>query len=363
LTTVAELLEALARSMPFSRADRSDPTGLQIGDARRSVRRVALCHEVTEGVVERIERVPVDLLISYHPLLYIPVRSLVAGPTPAGRALRLASAGVSLAVIHTCFDVAADGAAAALADALDLEAVEPFAPLAPQPSLKIVTFVPESAAESVLRAVAAAGAARVGNYTHCSFESRGHGTFFAPQGSNPAAGRIDALNREPEIRLEFVAPPALESQVRAALVAAHPYEEPAYDILERGAEAGMVGRVGRCAPGTRLADLGDRVKDALEVDPIRIAGDPDRELLRVAVVPGSGSEFRGAALAAGADVLVTGDWTHHRAREALDSGLAIIDPGHVATERPGLQRLFTRVASLARASVELLELDPDPWWS
>ncbi len=60
---------------------------------------------------------------------------------------------------------------------------------------------------------------------------------------------------------------------------------------------------------------------------------------RVAVVPGSGSSFIGAAAAAGADVLVTGDVGHHRMVEAGDRGLAIIDPGHLATERPGMREV------------------------
>jgi dinuclear metal center YbgI/SA1388 family protein len=358
---VGELLEVLGRRVPFEKAAAGDPVGLQIGDPAAAVRRVGVCHEVTAAVVDAAQRRAVELLISYHPLLYRPLTALVAGPTAAGRALRLARAGIALAVVHTAFDVARDGAADALAEALGVGEARPFAPLVPEASRKVATFVPESAADALLDAVAAAGAGQIGRYTHCSFRAPGTGTFYAPSDADPAVGRRGALNREPEVRLEFALPAAREAEVVAALLAAHPYEEPAYDVFERRAEAGLVGRVGRVSPGTRLGELARRAAQALGAEAPRVAGDPGRSAERVAVVPGAGAEFLGRAAAAGAEVLVTGDVSHHRAREALDRGLALIDPGHAATERPGLRRLCAWVAEAGVETESLLDLDPDPW--
>ena len=93
----------------------------------------------------------------------------------------------------------------------------------------------------------------------------------------------------------------------------------------------------------------------------RWAGDPDEVLERVAVVPGSGGEFSAQARARGAQVLVTGDVSHHAARAALESGLAIVDPGHAASERPGLLRLVEQVGSMGVETRSLLDCDPDPW--
>jgi putative NIF3 family GTP cyclohydrolase 1 type 2 len=119
--------------------------------------------------------------------------------------------------------------------------------------------------------------------------------------------------------------------------------------------------VGRVSPGTRLGELARRAAQALGAEAPRVAGDPGRSAERVAVVPGAGAEFLGRAAAAGAEVLVTGDVSHHRAREALDRGLALIDPGHAATERPGLRRLCAWVAEAGVETESLLDLDPDPW--
>jgi putative NIF3 family GTP cyclohydrolase 1 type 2 len=165
------------------------------------------------------------------------------------------------------------------------------------------------------------------------------------------------MNHEPEVRIEMVAPRSRRDRVVAALVASHPYEEPAYDVYDTAANAGFIGRCGEIEP-TPLGEFADRVRRALGAS-VRVAGDEQREVGRVAVVPGSGSSFVGEASSC-ADVLVTGDVSHHRAREALERGLAVIDAGHIATERPGVRRLYAELADAVGAA-SLLNLDPSPW--
>jgi dinuclear metal center YbgI/SA1388 family protein len=359
--TVASIVDALGARAPWAKAAPWDPVGLQIGDPAAPVRTVALCHEVTEDVVDAVEDDPPGLLITYHPLLFRPTARLVAGATPTGRALRLARAGIALVVVHTNLDVADGGCADALAEALELEALRGFAPLRPADGRKLVTFVPEAAAPALLDALADAGAGRIGAYTHCSFSAPGTGTFFAGEGTDPQAGSRDKLNREPELRLEIALPPEREDAVVTALLEAHPYEEPAYDLYERRAEAGLLGRIGVLQPELSLDALAARVATALGDPPLRVAGDPERCVRSVAVLPGSGGDFVSAAADHGADCVVTGDIGHHTARAALDRGLCLIDPGHVATERPGLERLLARLASMGVEVRSLLRLDPDPW--
>jgi len=354
-------LAALAARAPFESAASWDPVGLVLGDPGAPVRKVAVCHEVTEAIVAALESGPVDLLVAYHPLLFRATQRLVAGPTPEGRALRLARAGIALGVVHTNFDVARGGTADALADALQLADVEGFGALEGAQSRKLVTFVPLAAADAVLDAVAAAGAARIGNYTHCSFRAEGTGTFFAGEGTEPRAGRRGELSREPEVRLEFLVPPAREAETIRALLRAHPYEEPAFDLFERRGELRAAGRIGRLDVELSLAALSDRVAESLRGPVPRVAGDPERRVSRVAVVPGSGEDFAEAARLAGAEVLVTGDLRHHAARRALDSGLALIDAGHAATERPGVERLLALVAAQGLETLSLLDSDCDPW--
>jgi dinuclear metal center YbgI/SA1388 family protein len=357
--TIASILEGLGRSMSWSKAAGWDPVGLQVGDPGAPVAAVAVCHEVTEDVVAAVEAEPVDLLVTYHPLLFRPTTRLVAGPTASGRTLRLAARGVGVAAVHTAFDVARGGSADALAGALGLENPTGFGPLWGAESVKVVTFVPAAAADDVVAAMAGAGAGTVGGYTACSFRSEGHGTFLPGEGTAPVAGRVGVLNREPEVRIEMVAPLRDRDRVVAALVAAHPYEEPAFDVYERSGDAAMVGRTGTPAGSTTLADLAGRVSSALG-GMTRIAGDPGRRVATVACLPGSGGSFLDA-VAGRVDVVVTGDVSHHRARGALDRGTAVIDAGHVPTERPGVRALYAAVAAAVPGAVDLTGIDADPW--
>jgi dinuclear metal center YbgI/SA1388 family protein len=359
--SVGDVLRTLASRAPFEKAAEWDPVGLQIGDPSDPVEGISLCHEVTESVVEALEQSPVDLLVTYHPLLFRPVRSLVAGASGGGRALRLARARVAVACVHTNFDVARGGAADALAETLGLAEARGFGPVHGPAATRVVTFVPERDADRVLDAVVAAGAGTVGRYTHCSFRAPGVGTFFAGEGTDPAVGSRGALNREPEVRLEFVAPRDRLELAISALVGAHPYEEPAYDVFERRGDAGMAGRIGRLDRPIALGDLAARVSAVLGAPAVRFAGDARGRVERVAVVPGAGSDYLVLAREEGAEVAVTGDVSHHRVRDALDRGLAVVDPGHAPTERPGLLRLEKLLGQTGVPLRSLLHLDPDPW--
>jgi dinuclear metal center YbgI/SA1388 family protein len=359
--TIGDLLAQLGRTAPWAKAADWDPVGLQLGDPHLEVTSVAVIHEITEEVTERLLGSAPHLAITYHPLLFQPVHRMVAGRSPAGRALRLVRAGVAVAVIHTNFDVASGGAADALAETVGLLEVEVFGPVAGPETVKVVTFVPSGRVDDVTAAMSEAGAGVIGNYTHCSYRSEGSGSFYAGEGTSPAVGIAGGINEEAEERVEMVAPRTRETAVVAALVNAHPYEEPAFDVYEVRSNEGFIGRVGALAEPVALAELAGRVGATLDEEAIRFAGDPSRRVARVAVVPGSGSEFIEAAAQAGADVLVSGDVSHHQAVVATDRGLAIIDPGHTAGERPGVRRLYAAVADIVPEALDWTGVDTTPW--
>jgi len=358
MSTVADLARHLESLVALDKAGGWDPVGLQVGDDAADVGSIAVCHETTHEVVAAIERETVDLLVTYHPLLFRATRRFVAGRDAAGRAFRLARAGTALLVVHTAFDVAPGGVADSLAATLGLLETRPLGPNWGPDSVKVVTFVPGGSVDEVADAMSAAGAGKIGRYTGCSYRIDGLGAFTPSPHASPRAGTVGTANVEPEVRIEMVAPAGLADRVVAALVAHHPYEEPAYDVYDVRSNAGFVGRHGTVA-ATSLRHLAERAATALACVP-RVAGHLDSFVERVAVVPGSGGSFIPAA-AAVADVLVTGDISHHEARDALDRGLALIDVGHVAGERPGVKALYSAVAQLGVTAHSLLDLDPDPW--
>jgi len=355
--TIGELLDRVGEVAPWAKAAAWDSIGLQLGDPGTAADRVAVCHEITPTVVDRLLDDPPDLAITYHPLLFHPINRLVAGPGPGGRALRLISAHVAVASVHTNLDAAPGGTADALAEALGLEAVRPFGPEVGPEAVKVVTFAPESHVEVLREAMASAGAGVIGNYTGCSFRIPGTGTFMARPGTKPAVGEPGRLNEEKEWRLEMLAPLSAMSAVLEALAGEHPYEEPAIDVYDVEPRV-FLGRVGRLPSKAPLAEVAASVGQRLQAV-VRFAG--GGEVRDVAVVPGSGAGFADAASIAGADVLVTGDVTHHQAATASERGLSIIDAGHATTERPGVRSLAASVAAIGVPVLDLTALAADPW--
>ena len=360
MSTVAASVARLAEAIPLHKAAAWDTVGLQVGERDATADRIAVCHEVTPAVIGAAADHDVDLLVAYHPLLFRPVRTFVSGGSASGRAFKLAAAGIALYVVHTAFDVATGGCADALAAALGLEDTTGFGANWPGDSSKVVTFAPAPAAPAITAAMARAGAGEIGKYTECSFAVEGVGSYRPGAGASPLVGAVGEISREREVRIEMnVASGALEGVV-AALVASHPYDEPAYDVYAVRANAGFVGRVGNLATARPLAVLGDTARTVLQAD-VRVAGHPARPVRRVAVVPGAGSEFVSAAAAVGAEALVTGDVSHHRAQEAGELGLAVIDAGHAATERPGVAKLYSFVSKMFTNTLDLTHIDPSPW--
>jgi dinuclear metal center YbgI/SA1388 family protein len=343
---ISEFVDRLAARTHPERAAAWDAVGLQVGDPAAPVRTVRVAHEVTEAVTERLEAEPVDLLVAYHPLLFRPVTRLVPGRSPGGRAVRLLRAGVAVVVTHSDFDAMSGGMSDAMADALGLTDVRGFAPVAAAEQVKVVTFAPAATVPTVIEALAAAGAGRIGDYELCAFAVEGVGRFVAGSTTQPIVGQAGASNAEPEVRVEMVAPEGRGEAIVEALIAAHPYEEPAFDLYRVASNHALGGRIGAFA-GSWDALVG-RAVEVFQPDGLRLArAGADSAPLRVAVSPGAGESRIAAAAEAGCDVLVSGDISHHRMVEANDRGLSIVDVGHAASERPGMKRLHDLVAEIS----------------
>jgi dinuclear metal center YbgI/SA1388 family protein len=353
--SVGNITEQLASAFNLSKAAGWDPVGLEFGDPLAEVRTVAVCHEVTPSVVDQLIGEGVDLAVSYHPLLFKPVQRLVAGSGASGQAHRLIANGVSLLTVHTAFDVAPGGTADALAKELGLVEISGFGPAWGSDVSSIVVFVPPAASDDVLDAMAAAGAGEIGNYSRCSFRTEGIGSFLPTELARPVVGEPGVISEENELRIEMVAPRRRVDAVVAALVRAHPYEEPAYDVINLRSNAGFVGRRGPLASKSTVEEMGELVAERLG-GVVRIAG--SGSITSVAVIPGSGGSMLDAAEA---DLVVTGDVSHHQARGALARGTSIIDPGHAATERPGVQALYASVAEMIGNTIDMTDVDADPW--
>ncbi|MBA3718694.1 MAG: Nif3-like dinuclear metal center hexameric protein, partial [Nocardioidaceae bacterium] len=237
----------LDRWFPREAAEPWDAVGTVCGDPVDPVRRVLLAVDPVRAVVDEAVAWPADLLVVHHPLLLRPVHGVPA-TTPKGRVVQdLVRNRVALHVCHTNADSVRGGVSEALAQALGLTDLRPILPQPDGQLDKLVVFVPPESADAVRDAVTAAGAGAIGDYDRCTFTLVGTGSFRPLPGASPSVGEVGKVEQVPEVRLETVLPRLRRTAVIEALRAAHPYEEPAFDLIalaELPGERGS-GRVGR----------------------------------------------------------------------------------------------------------------------
>ncbi|MBX6395270.1 MAG: Nif3-like dinuclear metal center hexameric protein, partial [Alicyclobacillaceae bacterium] len=307
-----------------------DVNGLQIGDPAKPVSKVLVALEVTPEVAEEAIARGVDMILCHHAPLYRPARHL-REDNPTGRVLRsLIRADIAVYNAHTNLDVAPGGVNDRLAQRLGLEDVEVLAPTWEERMFKLAVFVPVDHHRKVLDAVCGAGAGWIGQYSHCTFNVSGRGTFRPEEGARPFIGHVGDLEEVDEIRLETVVPEDRLERVVEAMLAAHPYEEVAYDVypLRRPVRTFGIGRIGRLPSPMTLKDLAEFVKEALQAPGVRFCGDPGKRVSKLAVLGGSGMRWAEHARRRGADAFLTGDVKHHDALDAVAAGLAVLDAGH-----------------------------------
>lgn len=349
------------------RAHDWDAVGTVLGDPDQDVRKVLLAVDPVQGVADEAVSWGADLLLVHHPLWLRGVTSFAA-TTPKGRvAHTLARAGVALQTCHTNADSPALGVSESMALALGLTDLRPLDPDPRPPVDQWVVYVPLADADAVLAAMHAAGAGAIGDYDTAAFRSTGTGQFRPLDGATPALGEVGAVERVEEARIEVVAPPRIRERVRSAMLAAHPYEEVAHQVVElapRPDDRGS-GRIGRLEEPMTLADFAQHVRASLPDHhaATRVAGDPDREVRTVALCGGSGDFLLQAATAAGADVYVTSDLRHHPVSEHVEAGgCAVVDVPHWAAEWTWLPVAAAALTErLAGIETRVSTLITDPW--
>jgi dinuclear metal center YbgI/SA1388 family protein len=339
MPTVADALAALERIAPASTAFSFDKVGLQVGEPSQEVRAAVVGLDCSEGLIGFAESKNAALAVAHHPVIWEPLAA-VNSTTRSGRMVaRLVQSGLAFVAAHTNWDCAPGGVNDALAGILGLQEVRPFGSSAEVPYLKLATFVPREDVNRLIEALSQAGAGVIGLYERCAFFSSGTGTYRGTEGANPTIGQAGRVEEVEEVRLEMRLPAERASQVERALHVVHRYEEPAYDLYPlRPERERSVGRIGELSEAVDLAAFAGWLDEVL-ITKCWAFGDASRKVKKVAVVGGAADGEWEAALAAGADVFVTGELRHHVAVEAPEAGLAVVAAGHFATENPGAKAL------------------------
>ncbi len=360
-----ELVNALEQIAPTRNAESWDNVGLLVGDPSQEVTKAILTIDYTPDVATEAQGEGCDLVIAYHPPLFHAIKRVTAAGS-VGAIFDAIRRGVAIYSPHTALDVADGGTNDMLADAIGiapasrgpLRLVEPKAR-----QYKLVTFVPPKDLARVSEALFEAGAGRIGNYTQCSFRSPGTGTFFGEEGTNPAVGQSGRLEEAEEVKLETVLPIARLNEALAALRSSHPYEEPAFDLVQLAAPPEKLGqgRIGSLPPTSRAA-LIERIKLELGLSHLLVAGPTEGHVTTAACCAGACGDLLDDAIAQRADLYLTGEMRHHDALKAARAGMTVVCTLHSNSERAVLKRLKARLADRALELTTILSRqDRDPF--
>ena len=389
---VQDLIDAMEHLAPLKHAEDWDKVGLQLGVPDRSITgSILLTIDLTERVLAEALELNAGAVVAYHPPIWNPLDALTSS-THTQRIIRgAAEAGIAIYSPHTALDATVGGVTDWLCEGIstqanqltpgtipgstpktiqgDCRALSPSTGGDTNREVKVITFVPSDQVDGLRNAMGTAGAGGMGNYRLCSFNTPGEGTFLAQEGSNPAVGQIGSLERIAETRIEMVCSKHALALVIETLKQFHPYETPAYDIVEllpepiRNIGAGR--RLVLDQPAT-VHQLADRLRNHLDRSRIRyaLAVDESYSFQTVGVVPGSGGSMAGLAKSEGCELFITGEMTHHEILAASQSGLSILLAGHTNTERGYLKRLQQNLTDLfgqrhADTSVIISQADRD----
>ena len=318
-----------------------DEVGLQIGDPDRSLNSVLLSLDPSLEALHKAKSLEVQLLVTHHPLFFKPLKRLLY-QDPLTQFVKLAlEHDVAVFSAHTNLDATSGGVNDALARVLEIEVQDVLLEEPVERMAKLVIFTPEEFLNPVRQAVFSAGGGRMGHYSGCSFNLPGTGTYTPMEGALPFEGKVGVMNEALEVRVEVLVPRERIREIVAKVREVHPYEEMAYDVvpLLNPTHSGGVGRLGKLPEPMTLDQLAPMVSDRLGLERIKVVGDRLKPIQIVALCGGSGASLYPHALGKGADLFITGEFTYHQALEASARGLALLDVGHFASERPVLNEL------------------------
>lgn len=337
---IKEITRFLETIAPLQLQESYDNAGLLAGDPEWECTGIIVALDSIEEVIAEAIEKKCNLVVAHHPIIFGGLKKITGRTYVERTVIKAIKNDIAIYGIHTNLDNVLHGVNGKIADLLGLVNRQP---LLPRQGLlkKLFVFVPQSHAEKVRNAIFSAGAGHIGNYSECSFNSAGEGTYLAGEGASPYLGTVGKRHSEPEIKMEVVFQPWLQQSLLSAMLAAHPYEEVAYDVvsLENALPdvgSGLLGQLPQPMSETAFFTLLKNSFGLKLVKHTRLSGKP---VSKIAVCGGSGSFLTKTAIAAGADVYVTADIKYHEFFDA-DQRLVLADIGHYESEQHSISLVF-----------------------
>lgn len=337
---ISDIIHHLQTLAPLTYAESFDNVGLLTGDANWEAKGVLVTLDTLEEVVDEAIAKNCNFIVSFHPIIFNGLKSLTGKNYVERTVIKAIQNNIAIYALHTALDNQKWGVSGKMAEILGLKNLKVLVPQS-QIIKKLITYVPQASAEIVRKALFEAGAGYIGNYSECSFNIAGMGTYLPNEFANPSIGEIGKLQMESETQIGVFYEKHLENKVLKVLFSTHPYEEVAYEIttLDNVHQNIGMGVVGEWEQATTEVGLMQLLKDKFNLQNIRHSKLTHRKIKKVALLGGSGSFALKNAMAAGADAYVSADFKYHEFYGA-ENRILITDIGHYESEQ------FTKILIL-----------------
>jgi dinuclear metal center YbgI/SA1388 family protein len=330
---VQEVINHLEAFSPLAYAEDFDNVGLLVGNKNMPITGILVTLDTLETVVDEAIETKCNLIVSFHPIIFKGLKKLTGNTYVERVVIKAIKHDIAIYSMHTSLDNAFQGVNDMICNQLQLTNKQILIPQK-QTIKKLTTYVPVEEAEQLRTALFKAGAGNIGNYSDCSFNVEGTGTFNGNGHSNPTKGERGRTHYEKETQISVTYAKHLESQILKALFKTHSYEEVAYEIttLENTNQHIGMGMIGDLSTAMDEADFLNYVKVHMNTTHIRHSGFLNKKIQKVAVLGGSGSFAIDAAKRAGADAFITSDLKYHDFFTAENS-ILLVDIGHYESEQ------------------------------
>ncbi len=330
ITDVVSFLQVAA---PPSLQEPYDNAGLITGNPDWECTGILCSLDAIETVIDEAIAKNCNLVVAHHPIIFGGLKKINGGNYVEKTIIKAIKNDIAIYAIHTNLDNVKNGVSGKMAALLGLENVSILSPKS-NTLKKLFTFAPVDKADEVRNALFKAGAGHIGDYSECSFNTEGAGTFKAGSGANPYVGSRGQRHREKETRIEVIFPSYLQSAVIRALKAAHPYEEVAYDVVALANEHPEIGSgvIGEWPKGHSEKEFLTLLRDVFKTPVIRHSAFTGRAIRKVALCGGAGSFLIFRSLSLAADAFVTADLKYHEFFDA-NGKLLLADIGHYESEQ------------------------------
>lgn len=361
MTKIKDIIQYLETFAPSAYQEEYDNSGLITGDQYSELKGAIITLDCIEEVVDEAIQKNCNLIIAHHPIIFRGLKKLTGSNYIERTVIKAIKNDIAIYAIHTNLDQVSHGVNKKIADKLGLINTNVLRPKN-DTLTKLTTFIPKKHTENVLAKLHESGAGMIGNYKNCSFRTEGIGAFLPSGEANPTIGKIGALEKVNEDRIEVLFPRHLKSKILSALFDAHPYEEVAYyihDLANKNNEVGS-GMIGELQNSIKSTEFLVQIKKNLSAKVIRHTALVKDEVKKVALCGGAGSFLLRDAIAQGADIFISGDFKYHEFFDA-EERIIIADVGHYESEQFTKELIYENISkNFANIALHFTEVNSNP---